>query len=229
MPYECHMCLKKFRQKQGLNAHVKANRCQMGAIRASPRSTASIDSSTDSTKSVTTLTVKDIQSIAAQVTAKVNDFKVENVLTIEAIKKLTSSPMTIKVNNKKHCNRSNTPDHLNEHHNDLSYSNICDESPPSKQQNRPIDLSLLSNGFTNFLKKVESHPNNCETPSDLTLPAIGPSLTARKEINTSLSEMEKNQIIKDVKHVVCRRSRRKQGMLLRNCRFSMYLIKYAFD
>ena len=32
MPYSCSMCHKKFRQKQGLNAHVKANRCKFGQI-----------------------------------------------------------------------------------------------------------------------------------------------------------------------------------------------------
>ena len=33
MPYSCQMCGKKFRQKQGLNAHVKANRCKFGNIK----------------------------------------------------------------------------------------------------------------------------------------------------------------------------------------------------
>ena len=207
MPYECRMCLKKFRQKQGLNAHVKANRCQLGVIRPTARTSSPI------ANTGSTFSANDIQSIAAQVTAKVNDFKVENVLTFEAIKKLTSSPMTIKVNNNK--KRIASPDLEN----DVPFhvSNIEDDLPTlTPKPNRPIDLSLLSNGFSNFLKKVEGHPmtapNNCEMP-DLGGPPNPPP--SRTEINTSLSEMEKNQIIRDVKIVDCRRSRRKQGMELR--------------
>lgn len=219
MPYECRMCLKKFRQKQGLNAHVKANRCQMGAIR--PEREIRPARSSPISHTGPGFSVNDIQSIAAQVTAKVNDFKVENVLTLEAIKKLISSPMTIKVNNNK--KRVTSPDLVNENDVPFHVSNISDDLPTltPKQTTRPIDLSLLSNGFSNFLKKVEGHsiatPNNCEMPvDDGSLTArdvtLGPSPPpARKEINTSLSEMEKNQIIRDVKHVDCRRTRRKQA------------------
>ena len=137
----------------------------------------------------------------------------------EAIKKLTSSPMTVKVNGKK---REREPDCEEPG----IVSNTVHDSPTQNAhaavQTRPIDLSLLSNGFTDFLKKVETHPNNCEAPVSQPShpvsrhPAAISATSPRKEINTSLSEMEKSQIIKDVKTLVKSKSRRKQGTILRN-------------
>ena len=207
MPYECHMCLKKFRQKQGLNAHVKANRCQMGAIRPSARERDTSDGKSPG-----------FCAIGGEFKG---EFKVENVLTIEAIKKLTSSPMTVKVNGKK---REREPECAEP---GIVSNTVHDPPTQNGIQTRPIDLSLLSNGFTDFLKKVETHPNNCEAPvsqsscpvslsRQLPHPAAISATSPRKEINTSLSEMEKSQIIKDVKTLVCRKSRRKQGTILRN-------------
>ena len=91
------MCNKKFRQKQGLNAHVKANRCKVGPLRGitnSPGSNSS--SSTHSERSNSPRTVPYPTANQNRAPGLNPNIKPkENVLSPAALLKLLSQPITV--------------------------------------------------------------------------------------------------------------------------------------
>ena len=94
MPYECSMCNKKFRQKQGLNAHVKANRCKVAlrGITNSPGSTSSTNSErSNSPRTVPYPTANQNRAPGLSPNIKPK----ENVLSPAALLKLLSQPITV--------------------------------------------------------------------------------------------------------------------------------------
>ena len=106
MPYECSMCNKKFRQKQGLNAHVKANRCKVAlrGITNSPGSTSSTNSErSNSPRTVPYPTANQNRAPGLSPNIKPK----ENVLSPAALLKLLSQPIT--VSNHSHPYHGHTP------------------------------------------------------------------------------------------------------------------------
>ena len=89
------MCNKKFRQKQGLNAHVKANRCKV-ALRGITNSPGSNSSSSNSERSASPRTVPYPTANQNRVSGLNPNIKPkENVLSPAALLKLLSQPITV--------------------------------------------------------------------------------------------------------------------------------------
>ena len=174
------------------------------------------------------MTVNDLKKMTAQMnrnfdngnSAFPHSILPNGILTIEALKKLTAGPLTVKMNRPAATGSVKTP---------VSPLNVLPpirnpvmvpESLSPRPDPRPMDLSLLSTGFSSFLKKVEGQDLKVTTRPDPTSPTghkspiktIFPpspvtseefccnsvsvsSISPQKPINRSLSEIEKNQII----------------------------------
>ena len=174
------------------------------------------------------MTVSDLKKMTAQMNRNFDNgnstfphsILPNGILTIEALKKLTAGPLTVKMNRPAVTGTVKTP---------VSPLNILPpirnpvmvpESLSPRPDPRPMDLSLLSTGFSSFLKKVEGQDLKVTTRPDPTSPTghkspiktIFPpspvtseefccnsvsvsSISPQKPINRSLSEIEKNQII----------------------------------
>ena len=154
------------------------------------------------------------------------------ILTLEALKKLTAGPLTVKMNRPV---KSLTPVEP------MTFNRTPVTTPrvisPRPEPDRPMDLSLLSTGFSSFLKKVEgqeaagpgvtSPAKTIFPPSPVTSEEFCPnsvavnSISPQKPLNRSLSEMERKQIlevpeiptphISDPTSQCSKRNRRKQG------------------